>query len=420
MNKDDFCLEDFRLHESRVFRDPIHGYIRVFYAPIWKLINTKEMQRLRRIHQLGGTHQVYQTAEHSRFTHSLGVYEVVLQMLELESFQGILNDYERLVSLCAALLHDLGHGPFSHSFEHVFKKSHEDFTQMIILSKDTEVHQVLESVYPTLSEDVASVINKTYPNKIVVGLVSSQLDGDRMDYLLRDSYFTGTAYGQFDKERILRTLRVYQNQIVFKESGVQAIEDYILARYHMYWQVYYHPVTRSYERVLINIFKRLKTLYQMGYHFNDSMPYLMPFISGQEVTLKQYLLLDEPTLLYYFSLFQNELDPILSDLCHRFLERKLFKYRPLKDQQQLNKVKQVCLENNFDPDYYVAMDDPKQTPYKHYGASSEVEEIKILKNDGTICTLPEASEIVYAILNSNISKQDKKVYFPKEIKEKLD
>ena len=154
MNKDDFCLEDFRLHESRVFRDPIHGYIRVFYAPIWKLINTKEMQRLRRIHQLGGTHQVYQTAEHSRFTHSLGVYEVVLQMLELESFQGILNDYERLVSLCAALLHDLGHGPFSHSFEGIFHYNHEEMTTALIRGH-TEVHEVLSQVDPHLPEDVA-------------------------------------------------------------------------------------------------------------------------------------------------------------------------------------------------------------------------------------------------------------------------
>ena len=251
MHRNDYVLEKDRLNESRVFRDPIHRYIHIYHLPFWQLINTKEMQRLRRIHQLGGTHQVYQTAEHTRFPHSLGVYEVVRRMLELETFQGQLNDYERLSVLCAALLHDVGHGPFSHSFEHVFAVSHEDFTRRIILDPGTEVNQVLTSYHPKLPEDVASIIEKTHPNPLLIQLVSSQIDGDRMDYLLRDSYFTGTSYGNFDMERILRTLRVKNKQIVFKESGVQAIEDYILARYHMYWQVYYHPTTRSYERLLI-------------------------------------------------------------------------------------------------------------------------------------------------------------------------
>ena len=416
MHRNDYVLEKDRLNESRVFRDPIHRYIHIYHLPFWQLINTKEMQRLRRIHQLGGTHQVYQTAEHTRFPHSLGVYEVVRRMLELETFQGQLNDYERLSVLCAALLHDVGHGPFSHSFEHVFAVSHEDFTRRIILDPDTEVNQVLASYHPKLPEDVASIIEKTHPNPLLIQLVSSQIDGDRMDYLLRDSYFTGTSYGNFDMERILRTLRVKNKQIVFKESGVQAIEDYILARYHMYWQVYYHPTTRSYERLLILIFRRIRDLYQHGYSFKNPMPYLMPFIAGEDVSVEAYLKMDESCLLYYFSLLEETKDAILSDLCTRFLSRKLFKYRNLKDEADYARIRDQLEKLGYDVNYYLAMDDPKQTPYIHYGAGHEVEEIQILRPDGSIYLLPEVSEIVHAIVESKLDKQDKKVYFPKEVK----
>ncbi|HIU13858.1 MAG TPA: HD domain-containing protein [Candidatus Fimiplasma intestinipullorum] len=416
MHRNDYVLEKDRLNESRVFRDPIHRYIHIYHLPFWQLINTKEMQRLRRIHQLGGTHQVYQTAEHTRFPHSLGVYEVVRRMLELETFQGQLNDYERLSVLCSALLHDVGHGPFSHSFEHVFAVSHEDFTRRIILDPDTEVNQVLASYHPKLPEDVASIIEKTHPNPLLIQLVSSQIDGDRMDYLLRDSYFTGTSYGNFDMERILRTLRVKNKQIVFKESGVQAIEDYILARYHMYWQVYYHPTTRSYERLLILIFRRIRDLYQQGYPFENPMPYLMPFIAGEDVSVEAYLKMDESCLLYYFSLLEETKDAILSDLCTRFLSRKLFKYRNLKDEADYARIRDQLEKLGYDVNYYLAMDDPKQTPYIHYGAGHEVEEIQILRPDGSIRLLPEVSEIVHAIVESKLDKQDKKVYFPKEVK----
>lgn len=416
MHRNDYVLEKDRLNESRVFRDPIHRYIHIYHLPFWQLINTKEMQRLRRIHQLGGTHQVYQTAEHTRFPHSLGVYEVVRRMLELETFQGQLNDYERLSVLCAALLHDVGHGPFSHSFEHVFAVSHEDFTRRIILDPDTEINQVLASYHPKLPEDVASIIEKTHPNPLLIQLVSSQIDGDRMDYLLRDSYFTGTSYGNFDMERILRTLRVKNKQIVFKESGVQAIEDYILARYHMYWQVYYHPTTRSYERLLILIFRRIRDLYQQGYPFENPMPYLMPFIAGEDVSVEAYLKMDESCLLYYFSLLEETKDAILSDLCTRFLSRKLFKYRNLKDEADYARIRDQLEKLGYDVNYYLAMDDPKQTPYIHYGAGHEVEEIQILRPDGSIRLLPEVSEIVHAIVESKLDKQDKKVYFPKEVK----
>lgn len=276
MNKENFSLRDIEMNEKRVLRDAIHDYIHVDHLVIWHLINSQEMQRLRRVKQLGGTYQVFQSAEHSRFVHSLGVYQVVRRMLETECLDNELNDYDKLCVMCAGLLHDIGHGPFSHSFEGVFKEDHENITVRMIL-EDSEVHNILITVHEDLPTDIAAIIQHTHKNQILIQMVSSQLDADRMDYLLRDSYMTGTTYGQFDMSRILRTMRICDGKIVYKESGVQAIENYILARYHMYWQVYYHPTARSYEHLLQSVFQRVKDLFSEGYSYKTDLKYLLPF-----------------------------------------------------------------------------------------------------------------------------------------------
>ncbi len=242
-----------KLNEEKVFKDPVHRYVHVRDRAIWDLIGTKEFQRLRRIKQLGTTYLTFHGAEHSRFNHSLGVYEIIRRIID-NVFEGRpeWDEKERLLSLCAALLHDLGHGPFSHSFEKVFDFDHEEFTQAIILG-NTEVNQVLKRVSPDFPTKVAEVIAKTYSSKLVISLISSQIDADRMDYLQRDAYFTGVSYGHFDMERILRVMRPREDQVVIKHSGMHAVEDYIMSRYQMYWQVYFHPVTRSAEVILTKI-----------------------------------------------------------------------------------------------------------------------------------------------------------------------
>ncbi len=197
-----------KLSEIKVLRDPIHGYINIEYEVIWKCIDAKEFQRLRRIHQLGGNFQVYPSAEHSRFSHSLGVYEIVRRMLnEVKSLKEELSEYEKVSVMLAGLLHDVGHGPFSHAFEHVTEFNHEEYTAKIIL-ENTQINQILNEVNPKLAQDVVNIIEHKHENDILNQIVSAQLDADRMDYLLRDSYFSATSYGQFDLERILRTLRV--------------------------------------------------------------------------------------------------------------------------------------------------------------------------------------------------------------------
>lgn len=415
--KEDFRLKSIELNEKRVIRDAIHDYIHVDHLIIWRLINSKEMQRLRRIKQLGGTYQVFQSAEHSRFVHSLGVYQVVRRMLETECLTNALSDYDKLCVMCAGLLHDIGHGPFSHSFEGVFEENHEDMTVRMIL-EESEVHDILVSLYKQLPQDVASIIQHTHPNRILIQMVSSQLDADRMDYLLRDSYMSGTTYGHFDMSRILRTMRIRDRKIVYKESGVQAIENYILARYHMYWQVYYHPTARSYEHLLQSVFQRVKDLYYDGYVFQTHLHYLIPMLEHR-FQVSDFVDLDEAVILYYFKEFTREKDFILSDLSSRFLNRHLFKYKQLKSQKDLMSIKAIAQAKGYHPDYYIVSDNQKQIPYLHYGESGELSEIEILDSEGCLSPLPMKSEIVSAILNSKRFKSDQKVFFPKEIKDEL-
>ena len=417
MDKQSIQLKDLELREKRVIRDAIHDYIHIDHLIIWKLVNSKEMQRLRRIKQLGGTCLVFQSAEHSRFVHSLGVYQVVRKMLETECLDNYLSDYDKLCVMCAGLLHDLGHGPFSHSFEGVFGGHHEEMTIKMIM-KDSEVHEILQELHPDLPRDIASIIDHTHPNQILIQMVSSQIDADRMDYLLRDSYMSGTTYGHFDMSRILRTMRIHNGRIVFKESGVQAIENYILARYHMYWQVYYHPTARSYEHLLQAVFSRIKDLYKEGFSFATDISYIVPFLNQQQ-TVEDYIALDESVVFYLFKELSKEDDFILSDLSSRFLNRKLFKYKQLKDDQEFKQIQALAHKLGYDPKYYITSDTQQQIPYLHYGKKGELNEIEILDTHGELSPLPSKSEIVLAILNSKKYKSDKKVFFPKEMKDEI-
>ena len=229
---------------------------------------------------------------------------------------------ERLLTLCAALLHDLGHGPFSHSIEEAFEMDHEDWTCRIIL-EDTEITAILRDVAEDFPDKVASVISKTYEHEIVVNLVSGPLDADRMDYLLRDAYYTGVNYGTIDIDRILRMLSLY-GRVVVKESGCMRLRI-TMSRYQMYWQVYFHPVTRSSEIILRQILRRAKELVHQQHAFRFMIEPLSDLFSG-EVTVGQYLLLDEALMQTAFMQWTLEEDDILSDLCSRFIHRKLYKY----------------------------------------------------------------------------------------------
>lgn len=408
-----------QLNEVKVFKDPVHRYVRVSDQVIWDLIATPEFQRLRRVKQLGTTYLTFHGAEHSRFNHSLGVYEIVRRIINKFDDYPDWNKEERLLCLCAALLHDLGHGPFSHSFEKVFDLDHEEFTKEILLG-NTKVHQVLERVEIGFSKQVAEVIDKTYKDKLVVSLISSQIDADRMDYLQRDAYYTGVSYGHFDMERILRVMRPTKDQVVIKSTGMHAVEDYIMSRYQMYWQVYFHPVTGSAEVILTKIFHRVKYLYEDGYVFALEPSHFISLFKKQ-VVLDDYLKLDEAIIYYYFQAWKDEKDAILSDLCERFIDRRLFKYIEFDPDEQKDVIPMLKVLFNkvgINPDYYLALDASSDLPYDFYQSDDEERvPIYLQMPNKELKELSEQSEVVEAI--SRKKRTNYKLYFPLDLIEHL-
>ncbi|MGV7114529.1 HD domain-containing protein [Paenibacillus kyungheensis] len=409
------------LGEEKVFKDPVHNYIHVQDRLIWTLINTPEFQRLRRIRQLGTSYLTFHGAEHSRFSHSLGVYEITRRIIS-QFERGGYEDWPReesLVALCAALLHDLGHGPFSHSIEESFDMDHEEWTCRILLG-DTEVNRVLEEAETGLAERVASVIRKDYEKPIVVNLVSSPLDADRMDYLLRDAYFTGVNYGTIDVDRILRMLRPHNGRVVVKESGMHAIEDYLMARYQMYWQVYFHPVTRSSDIVLRQIFRRAKELFDQGFAFKF-LPYPLPALFEGNIQVHDYLLLDEALVQTAFMQWTREDDEILADVCHRFMQRRLYKYveTDLIDLETIDSIRNEFARVGLHPQYDLEIDFPTDLPYDVFrpGDPKKEKQILLLDRQNRIQEISEVSDIVRSI--SGIHRGRYHLYYPQDKLEKV-
>ena len=405
-------MELKRLDETKVLKDPVHSYIHIHYEVIWNCLDSKEFQRLRRIRQLGGDFQVYPTAEHSRFSHSLGVYEIVRRMVtEVKSLCVELTEYDKVCVMLAGLLHDVGHGPFSHAFENITNHSHEEYTAKIILG-NTELNAILRNVSEKLPQDIVSIIQHTHENDILNQIVSGQLDADRMDYLLRDSYFTATSYGQFDLERILRTMRVRKTNegrkvIVVKYTGIHSVEDYIMARYQMYWQVYYHPVARSYEAVFIQLFNRLKDIFKVDKDYFEDMKVLIPFLEKSEVSVEEYFKLDENSLLYCCALIQDKEDKIAADLARRLQNRNLFEYVDY-DEENLAQIKNMLKENNLDERYYLKIESIEASVYSPYKGRK----ILIEKLNGDIVALEKASTIVESITKGQ-TKKEGTIFFPK-------
>lgn len=414
------------LKQEKVFRDPILDHIHIQHQLILDLINTREFQRLRRVKQTGTSLYTFHGAEHSRFGHCVGTYEVARRICDhfnrnypsQTEGDGLWDDRNRLPLLCAALLHDLGHGPYSHAFEKIFNTNHEEITVALILSEETEVHQVLLRVHPDFPAAVASIIQKTHPNKQLVHLISSQIDADRMDYLLRDAYYTGVNYGRFDRSRILRVMLPKKNGIAFHLSGMHAVEDYILSRYQMYMQVYFHPVSRGVEVLLHHLLKRAKEDYSHPSHpLRHSASLLAPFFEGNW-TLSDYLKLDDGVLTTYFTHWMDEEDPILSDLSRRFLTRKPFKsvaFDAEKDQAIITRMTQLVEALGYNPDYYTALNSSYDLPYDFYrpNQANNRTQIELLKPDDKLVELSEVSEVVKAIAGK--SRGDNRFYFPREI-----
>jgi hypothetical protein len=407
--------ESDRLKIEKVFKDPVHDYIHVRHRIILDLIDTKEFQRLRRIKQLGTAQFTFHGAEHSRFSHSLGVYELTRRIVDMFSrnYPKEWDDDNRLVTLCAALLHDIGHGPFSHTFEKIFETDHEKFTTDIILTEGTEVNTVLRRVSPDFPNQVASVITKEHPNPQVVQLISSQIDADRMDYLQRDAFFTGATYGAFDLSRILRVIRPYKDGIAFQYQGMHAVEDYIVSRFQMYMQVYFHEVSRGMEVTLDRLLAQANRLYQAG-ELYPAFPLLDPFFN-ESYTLNDYLNLDDGILQTAMTMWatNEETDPHLKQLSRMFLHRtplKSVEYNKETDAHLIDMLRNIVEESGYDKEIFTMTNRSSDLSYDY--KLRKKAPIYLMYPDGSLVELSEASNIVKT-LSDNIHGDDR-LYVPRE------
>lgn len=369
-----------------ILRDPVHDLV-TFEAEeerlVPRLLDTPEMQRLRRIKQLGVTHLVFPGAEHSRFTHAIGAAHVMTRLIRrLRALHDELPFWQRLASdrardaLSAALLHDVGHGPYSHLFEQaiVGAPHHETWSLRIVRDPGTAVHKRLVEVDQSLPDRVASLIaadGERYPLPYLADAVSGTFDVDRCDYLLRDAHMTGVRYGLFDLDWLLRSLRFSPTHdgapprfAIDGMKGLPAIEGFVLARRFMFEQVYLHKATRAAETLIKAIFARAAMLVRDGTRLPQMPRALELAAHGDEIPLGAYLDLDDVTIGAAFSAWEQAPDPVLADLCVRLRGRRIGKTIELtgeaasRDQVDLlvAEARELCVQAGLDADAHVALD----------------------------------------------------------------
>jgi HD superfamily phosphohydrolase len=406
---------------SRTYRDPIHKEIFLNSADaiddlLIKLIDTREMQRLRWIKQLGTGWFTYHGAEGTRFQHSLGTLKIAMLMFnkiakDCDYEDKVLSKHKTVV-LSAALLHDIGHGPFSHSCEKFINARHEDFTVKLIQNKDGDVYPLLESFRPGLSEDVCKIMQHRYESKLMTSIVSSQIDCDRFDYLLRDSHFTGTNYGNFDLSRVIASLKADTARdciTVCGEKGVLAVEDYLFARYSMYLQVYLHKKCLASDVLLQKLFARVKTLMQLrkiGYIEDPVFNWLN---MGDKMNINEYYHIDDATIYHHIKRWSQERDIILRDLARRFVERDLFKAYRSESEEQTQEIVESRVQElkrlNLSPEHYLSKIKMANEAYSFYKPSSDYTKGILIKLDNFTepKEITEVSGVVRALVDTTFS-----------------
>ena len=418
---------------ERIYRDPVHNIIRLRTDTdegrlMVRLIDSFEFQRLRRIKQLGLALFTYQGAEHSRFAHSLGALHLMTRVLDRLSEKYRIAPEARAAARAAALLHDTGHGPFSHVMEKVLNFHHEEWTRRVVLSEETEVGQVLRSFSPDLPGRVAALVEGTFQPAFLAQLVSSQLDVDRMDYLLRDSLMTGAKYGNFDLEWIINAIEVDEraDRIYVSARGLYAVEEYLQARYYMFRQVYFHRTLRSAEAVLRSALRRALELIAAG-----EKVWCAPGTAFEKVlnraplTLADHMELDDAELTFHVKQWQRSEDAVLADLSRRFVGRRLFKAIDLDmpEAERADFLAAACIlveRRGFDPAYYFIEDHAGDVPYYSYYTVEGVEPKSLIHvEDGyahpRVREISEVSDAVRGLRGYRLHR----VCFPPEAKDEV-
>ena len=419
---------------ERIYRDPVHNIIRLRTDSdegelMVRLIDTAEFQRLRRIKQLGLGLYTYQGAEHSRFTHSLGALHLITRVLDRLGENYRIAEEDRAAARAAALLHDVGHGSFSHVMESVLGFHHETMTARAVSSQETEIGQVLASYSASLPARVASIVEGTFRPAALAQLVSSQLDVDRMDYLLRDSLMTGAKYGLYDLEWIVNALQIDEagDRIYVAARGVFAVEEYLQARYYMFRQVYFHRTLRSAEAVLRSALRRALQLLEEGEEI-----WYAPGTAFEKVlrrktlSLMEHLEIDDSDVIFHLKQWQRADDPVLRDLSRRFVDRRLFKAIDLdmpepERAEFITAARELVARAGYLPDYYFIEDHAGDVPYYNYYTAEGVEpKTRIYVEDGYARPrIREISEVSEAVRGLQRGYQLHRVCFPPEVKAEI-
>ena len=397
----------------KIINDPVHGFITINDPVIFDLIAHPYYQRLRRIQQMALAQLVYPGAVHTRLHHSLGAYHLMcIAIAELRDKGIEITNEEAQAAKAAILLHDIGHGPFSHALENVLLKgvSHEDLSLLIMQKLNEGEGENLKGKL-----DLAiQIFTNQYPKKFLHQLISGQLDVDRLDYLSRDSFFTGVSEGVVGYERILKMLTVHNNELVVEEKGINSVEKFLLSRRLMYWQVYQHKTVVASENMLVKIVERAQYLYQQndqGVKISEVLDYFLGEFSGKlsEINLAFYCQLDDTDILFAIKKWQHHSDPVLSLLCKRLMIRKGFKCTMQsnaisKDQWEtaFAQTKAAFPMNDKDLSYLCFKGTASNTLYK-----DDVETIKILLKTGEVSSI---SKIQDTIINESLSAPVKKFY----------
>ncbi len=427
---------------SIVLSDPVHGFIKVPKDIIQPLLKSREVQRLRRISQLGMGFMVFPSAEHSRFSHALGAMGLLSQALESLETKGVqIREDEKLSALAAILLHDIGHGPLSHTLEGqlIPNISHEDLSIALIERIIAQIKRIDPRIEKSLKMAI-QMLKKEYKRRFFSDLISSQLDMDRLDYLCRDSHFTGVVEGNIGVGQILRTLCVYpvdggpDSRLAIEAKGVYAVENMLIARRLMYWQVYLHKTVLAADFLLHSAIKRARKLIQEGDRttINGTSPTLRWFLREEEdktwklddSVLDKFLDLDDSDITYSLKQWYSSSDIILSDLSRRILNRNLLgctflKNKPDEDEES-DRKKKVDLElqkNKISEEdaheYYLKISKSSHKTYKPGG-----EDIHVLCPDHNLIPLQEFSD---AVSIRALPERDAKYYVccPKPEEQKL-
>mgnify|MGYP006196164317 CR=1 FL=1 len=404
-------------NKLKIFNDPIYGFITIPNTLIYDLIQHPYFQRLRRISQMGMSYLVYPGAHHTRFHHALGCMHIMQKAVQTLRFKGVeISPEEENALYIAILLHDIGHGPFSHAMEHSIVEAiqHEQISLLFMEQLNIEFKGQLSLAI--------QVFKGEYHRKFMLQLISSQLDMDRMDYLKRDSFYSGVAEGNINSERLIQMMNVENDVLVIEEKGIYSVEKFLVARRLMYWQAYLHKTSVVAEHILVNILKRAKELYGKGIILEASKPlqfFLEKKIKFEEFdafVLEMFSYLDDYDVLSAVKAWQFNEDVVLSSLCKMIINRDLLKIK-MKDEKPTKetllpykeKFMSITGLSEKEVEYFVFKGNLKNQAYNKQG-----EPIRILKKDRTIEDVVEASDQLHL---KALSKPVTKYYicFPKVI-----